>query len=183
MLGKRSNSQAIESGYLGWKTLILWPDLSWVIATAVTCLRRKVKKMSLPFRPDHTRVVLWCFTRKKEMQKRGIHIYIYIHTLWEIHSSKRKKEKGSGSRNWERGRAEEESSYRPWLPGSCCFPYKERCGREEDEVSPLLFGGFKARDSQFPNRTASFSCSGLESNLWVPEWQLDLCFLLIEGQK
>lgn len=35
---------------------------------------------------------------------------------------------------------------------SCCSPYKERCGRKEDEVSPfLLFGDFKARDSHFPS--------------------------------
>lgn len=76
---------------------------------------------------------------------------------------------------------EEKSFCRRWLLGSQSSPYKEVCGRKEDEISLFpLSGDFKTRDIQFLNRMVCFCCNGLEGKLWVPEWQLDLCLLLIE---
>lgn len=79
---------------------------------------------------------------------------------------------------------EEKSFRRRWLPGSHSSPYKEIRGRKEDEISLFpLSGDFKTRGGRFLNRIVCFCCNGLESKPWVPEWQLDFCLLLIEGQK
>ena len=72
-----------------------------------------------------------------------MHAYIYCEKFSVLRGINRREvalgtEKG--------GRAEEKSSYRRWLPGGCCSPYKERCGRKEGEVSPFsLSGDFKTQ--------------------------------------